>query len=54
MINTTKAPAAIGPYNQAIQVQNTIYISGQLGIDPRTMQLGECIQKKNTRHVYKT
>lgn len=35
-INTTNAPAAIGPYSQAIQAGNTIYVSGQLPIDPAT------------------
>lgn len=36
VINTTQAPAAIGPYSQAILVDNTLYASGQLGIDPAT------------------
>ena len=35
-IHTDKAPAAIGPYSQAIQAGNTIYVSGQLPIDPAT------------------
>lgn len=35
-INTAGAPAAIGPYSQAIQAGNTIYVSGQLPIDPAT------------------
>ena len=35
-ISTPKAPAAIGPYSQAIQAGNTIYVSGQLPIDPAT------------------
>lgn len=35
-ISTEKAPAAIGPYSQAIQAGNTIYVSGQLPIDPAT------------------
>lgn len=34
IIRTTKAPAAIGPYNQAVQVGNTLYLSGCLGMDP--------------------
>ena len=34
--NTPNAPAAIGPYSQAIQAGNTIYVSGQLPIDPAT------------------
>ena len=35
-IHTDKAPAAIGPYSQAITAGNTIYVSGQLPIDPAT------------------
>lgn len=35
-IHTDNAPAAIGPYSQAIQAGNTIYVSGQLPIDPAT------------------
>lgn len=35
-IETAKAPAAIGPYSQAIKAGNTIYISGQLGLNPET------------------
>lgn len=40
-IQTDKAPAAIGPYSQALLVGNTLYISGQLGIDPATGKLVE-------------
>ena len=36
VISTTKAPAAIGPYSQALLVGDTLYASGQLGIDPAT------------------
>ena len=35
-ISTSNAPAAIGPYSQAIEAGNTIYVSGQLPIDPAT------------------
>eukprot|EP00794_Sanderia_malayensis_P004554 gene4554-5151_t len=38
VINTAKAPAAIGPYSQAVLVNNTLYISGQLGLVAETMQ----------------
>ena len=38
-IQTKNAPAAIGPYSQAVQVGNSLYISGQLGIDPATGQI---------------
>ena len=40
-INTENAPAAIGPYSQAISAGNTIYLSGQLGINPQTGKLAE-------------
>ncbi|KAK6325952.1 2-iminobutanoate/2-iminopropanoate deaminase [Coregonus clupeaformis] len=41
IINTTKAPAAIGPYSQAVVVDRTMYVSGQLGMDPASGQLVE-------------
>lgn len=41
VIHTDGAPAAVGTYSQAIKVGNTVYISGQLGLDPATMQLKE-------------
>ena len=37
VINTSKAPAAIGPYSQAIKAGNTVYLSGQIPLDPATM-----------------
>jgi 2-iminobutanoate/2-iminopropanoate deaminase len=39
IINTKNAPAPIGPYNQAVMVNNTLYISGQICIDPATNTL---------------
>ncbi len=39
IIFTTKAPAPIGPYNQAVLVGNTLYTSGQIALDPVTMEL---------------
>lgn len=49
VIKTTKAPAAIGPYNQAIQVGNLVYTSGQIPIDPATGNLVEGGIKEQTR-----
>lgn len=49
VIGTPKAPAAIGPYSQAIQVGNLIYTSGQIPIDPATGQLVEGGIKEQTR-----
>jgi 2-iminobutanoate/2-iminopropanoate deaminase len=40
-ISTDKAPAAIGPYSQAIRVGNRLYLSGQIGIDPATGQIAK-------------
>merc|ERR1711970_1075926 len=39
IISTKKAPDAIGPYNQAVQVNSTLYISGQIGFIPSTMEV---------------
>ncbi len=38
-INTEQAPRAVGPYSQALRVGDTVYVSGQLGIDPATGRL---------------
>lgn len=40
-IHTDNAPAAVGTYSQAVKVGNTVYISGQIGLNPATMQLAE-------------
>ena len=39
IISTGKAPAAIGTYSQAVKVGNTVYISGQIPLDPTTMEV---------------
>jgi reactive intermediate/imine deaminase len=39
IISTDKAPAAIGTYSQAVKVGNTVYISGQIPLDPTTMEV---------------
>ena len=39
IINTDKSPAPIGPYNQAILKDNTLFISGQIALDPVSMKL---------------
>ena len=48
-INTDNAPAAIGPYAQAVKAGNTIYVSGQLPINPRTGQFPSEDIKEQTR-----
>jgi len=42
-IQTPDAPAAIGTYSQAVRVDHTVYLSGQIGLDPTTMQMVEGI-----------
>jgi 2-iminobutanoate/2-iminopropanoate deaminase len=49
VISTSKAPAAIGPYSQAIQVGNLVYTSGQIPIDPATGMFVEGGIKEQTR-----
>ena len=49
VISTQKAPAAIGPYSQAIQIGNLVYTSGQIPIDPTTGKFAEGGIKEQTR-----
>ena len=49
VISTKKAPAAIGPYSQAIQVGNLVYTSGQIPIDPATGAFADGGIKEQTR-----
>jgi reactive intermediate/imine deaminase len=44
IIQTPDAPAAIGTYSQAVRVGDTVYLSGQIGLDPFTMQLADGIE----------
>ncbi|MBI6851315.1 RidA family protein [Pseudomonas cichorii] len=44
VITSDKAPAAIGPYSQAIKAGNTVYMSGQIPLDPKSMELVEGIE----------
>lgn len=53
VINTSEAPAAIGPYSQAILVDNTLYASGQLGIDPKTGDFVAGGIKEQTEQVFR-
>ncbi len=53
IISTTQAPAAIGPYSQAINVGNTTFLSGQLGIDPTTGDFVPGDIKEQTKQVFK-
>lgn len=49
IISTPAAPAAIGAYSQAVQAGNTVYMSGQIGLDPATMQMVEGIDAQIVR-----
>ncbi|WP_168015328.1 RidA family protein [Halomonas salinarum] len=53
VINTDKAPAAIGPYSQAIKAGNTLYISGQIPLDPATMEIVSDDFEAQARQVFK-
>ena len=49
IISTPSAPAAIGTYSQAVRCGDTIYMSGQIGLDPVTMQMVEGIDAQIVR-----
>ena len=49
IISTTNAPAAIGTYSQAVKTGDTVYLSGQLGMDPTNMQMVEGIDAQIVR-----
>ncbi|NOR44759.1 MAG: reactive intermediate/imine deaminase [Candidatus Delongbacteria bacterium] len=53
MINTDKAPKAIGPYSQAIEKNGILYISGQLPVDPATGKIVEGSITEQTEMVFK-
>ena len=53
IIETKNAPAPIGPYNQAIKAGNTLYISGQIAMDPTTSELVSGDIKRETAQVMK-
>jgi 2-iminobutanoate/2-iminopropanoate deaminase len=51
VIRSDKAPTPLGPYSQAIKVGNTLYVSGQVGIDPATGKVVEGGIKAQTRQI---
>lgn len=51
-IHTQRAPAAIGPYSQAIRAGNTVYLSGQIPLDPATMELVKGDIRAEIRQVF--
>jgi reactive intermediate/imine deaminase len=48
-ISTPDAPAAIGPYSQAVRAGDTVYLSGQIPLDPKTMQIVEGFENQVKR-----
>ena len=50
-ISTPDAPAAIGPYSQAIKAGNTLYLSGQIALDPKTGQMSGATIEEQTKRV---
>ena len=52
VISTAAAPSAIGPYSQAVKVGNTVWISGQIPLDPTTMEIVEGGIEAETRQVF--
>lgn len=53
IIHTDAAPAAIGPYSQAVKAGNTVYLSGQIPLDPATMELVSDDVAAQARQVFK-
>jgi 2-iminobutanoate/2-iminopropanoate deaminase len=53
IISTSNAPAAVGPYSQAVEMNNTLYISGQIPIDPVTGKLVEGDITIQTEQVFR-
>lgn len=53
IINTPDAPAPIGPYNQAVLVKDTLYVSGQIALNPETMELITGDIQTETKQVMK-
>ena len=52
IIHTDKAPAALGPYSQAIEVNGTLYVSGQIPFVPETMTLvSDCVEEQTKQSL---
>lgn len=52
IIHTDKAPQAIGTYSQAVKVDNTVYLSGQIPLVPETMEMVEGDMEAQIRRVF--
>ena len=53
IIHTPHAPAAIGPYSQAVEVGGTLYVSGQIPLNPQTMKIVDGGIQEQTEQVLK-
>jgi 2-iminobutanoate/2-iminopropanoate deaminase len=53
IIHTNKAPQAVGPYSQAVEINGTLYISGQIPLHPETMKIVDGGIKEQTLQVMK-
>lgn len=53
IISTDKAPQAIGTYSQAVKIDNTVYISGQIPLDPASMKIVEGDIRNQINRVFK-
>lgn len=51
IIKSPNAPAAVGPYSQAVEVGNTLYVSGQLPVDPKTGKMPEGIEEQTRQSL---
>ena len=51
-VHTKDAPEAIGPYSQAVRIGQTIYLSGQIALDPQTMDLNATTFQDEVRQVF--
>ena len=51
IISTDKAPKAIGPYSQAVQIENMVFTAGQIGLNPATMEIVEGGIEAQSRQV---
>ena len=51
IIHTDRAPRAIGPYSQAVRCGKTVYLAGQIGLDPASMELAAGVEAQ-TRRVF--
>ena len=52
IINTDSAPQAIGTYSQAVKIRNTVYLSGQIALDPATMEMQQQDFETEARQVF--